>query len=71
MRYVAGGVSGALAVRCAICCSRQAGHQHPAASPAGGSATTGGRRVHQQGASALPSTIAQPNSAPQRVQVLM
>jgi hypothetical protein len=66
--------------------SRQAGHQHPvaAASPAAwadadadgdvavaaGTGTTGGRRVHQHGAS-LPSTIPQPKPAPQRLQMLI
>jgi hypothetical protein len=64
-------MGGAATGRCAICCARQAGHQHPAASPAGGNATTGGKRVHQHGAPSLPSTMAQPNAAPQRVQILM
>jgi hypothetical protein len=50
-----------------MCCLRQAGHQQPAA--AAGTGTTGGNCVHQQGAS-LPSRMAQPNRAPQRVQVL-
>jgi hypothetical protein len=35
-----------------------------------GTGTTGGKVVHQQGAS-LPSIMAQPKLAPQRVQVLM
>jgi hypothetical protein len=48
--------------------ARQAGHQQAAASP--GTGTTAGRRVHQHG-SALASAIAQPNSAPQRVQMLI
>jgi hypothetical protein len=51
-------------------CFRHAGHQQAAACPATGTATTGGISVHQHGPS-LPSTIAQPNSAPQRLQVLM
>ncbi len=46
---------------------RQAGHQQPAASC--GTGTAGGKAVHQHG-SELPSTIAQLNSAPQRVQTL-
>jgi len=47
------------------------GKNPSAHSPAGGNATTGGKRVHQHGAPSLPSTMAQPNVAPQRVQVLM
>jgi hypothetical protein len=50
-----------------MCCLRQAGHQQPAA--AAGTGTTGGNCVHQHGAS-LPSAMAQPKRAPQRVQVL-
>jgi hypothetical protein len=47
---------------------RQAGHQQPACAP--GSGTAGGKVVHQQG-SLPPSAIAQPNEAPQRVQILI
>jgi len=47
---------------------RQAGHQQPTASC--GTGTAGGSAVHQQGAG-LPSRMAQPNSAPQRVQTLI
>jgi hypothetical protein len=63
-------ISGAVAAPGALCCSRQAGHQQPAALPTGGTVVTGGKRVHQQGA-LPPSAMAQPNAAPQRVQVLM
>jgi acetylglutamate kinase len=60
--------------RCAICWRRQAGHQQadaPSPSEAGtGTGTTGGSVVHQQG-SAVPSAMAQPKLAPQRVQMLM
>jgi hypothetical protein len=51
-----------------MCCARHDGHQHPAA-PAG-TGTAGGSCVHQQG-SLLPSAIAHPNEAPQRVHVLI
>lgn len=47
---------------------RQTGHQQPTASL--GTATAGGSNVHQQG-SCEPFSIAQPNAAPQRVQVLI
>ena len=50
-----------------MCNFRQAGHQQPASTP--GTGTTGGSSVHQQGP-ALPSAMAQPKLAPQRVQVL-
>lgn len=53
-----------------ICAFRHAGHQHAAAPSWAGTATTGGRSVHQHGPS-LPSAMAQPNWAPQRLQVLM
>jgi hypothetical protein len=56
------------AVTPSICRCRQAGHQQPACSP--GSGTAGGKVVHQQG-SLPPSAIAQPNGAPQRVQILI
>lgn len=51
-----------------MCARRQASHQHPTASA--GTGTAGGNAVHQQGPGA-PSAIAQPNRAPQRVQVLI
>ncbi len=51
-----------------MCAFRQAGHQQAADSP--GTGTAGGKAVHQHG-SAAPSAIAQPNAAPQRLQVLM
>ena len=47
---------------------RQASHQQAWASE--GTATAGGSAVHQH-SSPAPSAIAQPNSAPQRVQVLI
>jgi len=51
-----------------MCARRQSGHQQPSASC--GTATAGGRAVHQHGSRA-PSVIAHPNSAPQRVQILI
>ena len=51
-----------------MCARRQAGHQQPTVSC--GTATAGGKVVHQHGAEA-PSVIAQPNWAPQRVQILI
>ncbi|CUI06409.1 hypothetical protein BN2497_7595 [Janthinobacterium sp. CG23_2] len=56
--------------RASICALRQAGHQQAAAPPSTGTATTGGSSVHQHGP-AVPSAMAQPNCAPQRLQVLM
>jgi hypothetical protein len=47
---------------------RQAGHQQAAGCPGTGKAA--GNSVHQHGP-ARPSAIAQPNRAPQRLQVLM
>jgi hypothetical protein len=52
----------------AMCCFRQAGHQQAASAP--GTGTIAGNSVHQQGP-APPSIMAQPNAAPQRVQVLI
>jgi len=52
----------------AIWARRQSGHQQPSASC--GTATAGGSAVHQHGSRA-PSVIAHPNSAPQRVQILI
>jgi hypothetical protein len=51
-----------------MCSRKQAGHQQPVSTP--GTGTTGGNRVHQHGASS-PSAMAQPNDAPQRVQLLI
>jgi acetylglutamate kinase len=51
-----------------MCARRQSGHQQPSASC--GTATAGGSAVHQHG-SCAPSVIAHPNSAPQRVQILI
>jgi hypothetical protein len=51
-----------------MCCFRHCGHQQRASTP--GIGTTGGSSVHQHGA-LPPSAIAQPNSAPQRVHLLI
>jgi len=51
-----------------MCARRQAGHQQLASIP--GTGTAGGSSVHQQGP-VLPSTMAQPKLAPQRLQVLI
>jgi len=63
------GLSAGTGAGCAsIQACRQAGHQQPTASL--GTATAGGSNVHQHG-SCEPFSIAQPNAAPQRVQVLI
>jgi len=46
-------------------------HDSHLSAPNDGSGTTGGSFVHLHGAPSVPSTIAQPNSAPHCEQVLM